>query len=154
MKQLFLFASMMLSVTAYAQWEIGNYVDEFGEHTGDIFAHQTAMGVFSNSATTKSKCAYFLEHNKADNIFAVTIYPYARKSKETWYDDTFQDVKIKTPSGEVVVVEAFCFDGIIYFSEQEYKQLMEVLKERGEYAVAMTHKSDYSTSSYRFKFRN
>ena len=93
MKQLFLFASMMLSVTAYSQWEIGNYVDDFGEETGEMFAHQTAMGVFSNSATTKSKCAYFLEHNKTDNIFAVTIYPYARKSKETWYDDTFQDVK-------------------------------------------------------------
>ena len=154
MKQLFLFALMMLSVTAYSQWEIGNYVDEFGEETGEMFAHQTAMGVFSNSATTKSKCAYFLEHNKTDNIFAVTIYPYARKSKETWYDDTFQDVKIKTPSGEVVVIEAFCFDGIIYFSEKEYKQLMKAMEERGEYAIAMTHTTEYSKSSYRFKFKN
>lgn len=145
---------MMLSVTAYSQWEIGNYVDDFGEETGEIFAHQTVMGVFSNSATTNTKCAYFLEHNKKDEAFAITIYPYARNSKESWYDDTFQDVKIKTPSGEVVVIEAFCFDGIIYFSEKEYTQLSEVIKERGEYALVMIYKTDYSKSSYKFKFRN
>jgi len=154
MKQLILFASMMLSVIAYSQWEIGNYVDDFGVETGEIFLHQTVMGVFSNSVTINSKCAYFLEHNKVDKRFAITIYPYARKSKETWYDDTFQDVKIKTPSGEVVVIEAFCFDGMIYFSEEEYAQLMEAISERGEYTLAMKHKTDYSKSSYRFEFRN
>lgn len=145
---------MMLSVTAYSQWEIGNYVDDFGEETGEIFAYQTVMGVFSNSATTNTKCAYFLEHNKKEEAFAITIYPYARKSKESWYDDTFQDVKIKTPSGEVVVIEAFCFDGIIYFSEKEYRQLMEVLKDRGEYMLAMTYTTEYSKSKYRFKFNH
>jgi hypothetical protein len=154
MKQLFLFASMMLSVTAYSQWEIGNYVDDFGVETGEMFAHQTVMGVFTNSATTNSKCAYFIEHNKKDKRFAITIYPYARKSKETWYDDTFQDVKIKTPLGEVVVIEAFCFDGMIYFSDKEYAQFMEAISERGEYAIAMTHTTEYSKSSYRFKFIN
>jgi hypothetical protein len=154
MKQLFLFASMMLSITSYAQWDLGNYVDDFGVETGDIFLHQTAMGVFSNSVTINSKCAYFLEHNKADNQFGITIYPYARKSPETWYDDTFQDVKIKKPSGDVVVIEAFCFDGMVYFSDEEYDQLMEALSERGEYSFAMKHKTNYSKSSYRFKFQN
>ena len=44
MKQLFLVASLMLSVSTYAQWEVGEYVDESGLITGDIFLHQTAMG--------------------------------------------------------------------------------------------------------------
>ena len=145
---------MMLSVTAYSQWEIGNYVDDFGEETGEIFAHQTVMGVFSNSATTNTKCAYFLEHNKDEEVLAISIYPYGRNSKESFYDDTFQDVKIKKPSGEVVTIEAFCFDGMIYFSEEEYVQLMDALKERGEYKVAMKYNTDDTHSSYRFKFNN
>ncbi len=154
MKQLILFASVMLSVTAYSQWEIGNYVDEFGEKTDDVFFHQTVSGTFSNSASTNAKCSYFIEHTKVEEVLAISIYPYGRSLKESFYDDTFQDVKIKKPSGEVVTIEAFCFKGMIYFSEEEYVQLMDALKEKGEYKVAMTYNTDYAQSSYRFKFNN
>jgi len=154
MKQLILFASVMLSVTAYSQWEVGNYVDEFGEKTDDVFFHQTVSGTFSNSASTNAKCSYFIEHTKVEEVLAISIYPYGRSLKESFYDDTFQDVKIKKPSGELVTIEAFCFDGMIYFSEEEYVQLMDALKEKGEYKVAMTYNTDYAQSSYRFKFNN
>ena len=154
MKQLILFASVMLSVTAYSQWEVGNYVDEFGEKTDDVFFHQTVSGTFSNSASTNAKCDYFIEHTKVEEVLAISIYPYGRSLKESFYDDTFQDVKIKKPSGEVVTIEAFCFKGMIYFSEEEYVQLMDALKEKGEYKVAMTYNTDYAQSSYRFKFNN
>jgi len=154
MKQLILFASVMLSVTAYSQWEIGNYVDEFGEKTDDVFFHQTVSGTFSNSASTNAKCSYFIEHTKVEEVLAISIYPYGRSLKESFYDDTFQDVKIKKPSGEVVTIEAFCFKGMICFSEEEYVQLMDALKEKGEYKVAMTYNTDYAQSSYRFKFNN
>ncbi len=154
MKQLILFASVMLSVTAYSQWEVGNYVDDFGEKTEDVFFHQTVSGTFSNSASTNAKCSYFIEHTKVEEVFAISIYPYGRSLKESFYDDTFQDVKIKKPSGEVVTIEAFCFKGMIYFSEEEYVQLMDAIKERGEYKVSMKYNTDYSQSSYRFKFNN
>ena len=144
----------MLSVTAYSQWEIGNYVDEFGEKTEETFLHQTVSGTFSNSASTNAKCSYFIEHTKVEEVLAISIYPYGRSLKESFYDDTFQDVKIKKPSGEVVTIEAFCFKGMIYFSEEEYVQLMDALKEKGEYKVAMTYNTDYAQSSYRFKFNN
>ncbi len=154
MKQLILFASVMLSVTAYSQWERGNYVDEFGEETDNIFFHQTVSGTFSNSVSTNAKCTYFIEHNKKEKVVGISIYPYDGNSMESFYEDTFQDVRIKKPSGEVVTIEAFCFDGLIYFDFKEYIQLMDALKERGEYMVAMTYKTDYSQSSYRFKFNN
>lgn len=144
----------MLSVTAYSQWEVGNYVDEFGEETDDIFFHQTVSGTFSNSASINAKCSYFIEHSKVEDALAISIYPYGRSSKETFYDDTFQDVKIKKPSGEVVTIETFCFDGMIYFSEEEYVQLMDAIKERGEYKMSMKYKTEYTHSSYRFKFNN
>ncbi len=144
----------MLSVTAYSQWERGNYVDDFGEKTEEVFFHQTVSGTFSNSASTNANCTYFIEHNKNEEVLGISIYPYGRNVKESFYDDTFQDVRIKKPSGEVVTIEAFCFEGMIYFDLKEYVQLMDAIKERGEYMVAMTYKTDYSQSSYRFKFNN
>ncbi len=84
----------------------------------------------------------------------ISIYPYGRSLKESFYEYTFQDLKIKSPSGKFVTIESFCFDGMIYFSEVEYVQLMDALKERGEYKVAMKYNTDDTHSSYRFKFNN
>ena len=154
MKSILIPLFVLSYLISFAQWEIGNYVDEFGEETEERFLHQTVSGRFSNSASTNAKCAYFIEHNKKEKVLGISIYPYDGNSKESFYDDTFQDVKIKKPSGEVVTIEAFCFDGMIYFSEEEYVQLMDALKERGEYKVAMKYNTDDTHSSYRFKFNN
>ena len=154
MKPFILVVSMMLSVTIYSQWGVGNYVDEFGEETDNIFFHQTVSGTFSNSASTNGKCTYFIEHSKVEEMLFISIYPYGRSLKESFYEDTFQDVKIKKPSGKVVTIEAFCFDGMIYFSEEEYVQLMDAIKERGEYKVSMKYKTESTQSRYRFKFNN
>ena len=43
--------------------------------------------------------------------------------------------------------------GYVYVNG-EYVQLMDVLKEKGEYKVAMTYNTDSTQSSYRFKFNN
>ena len=154
MKSILIPLFVLSYLISFAQWEIGNYVDEFGEETEERFLHQTVSGTFSNSATTNAKCTYFIEHNKKEKVLGISIYPYDGNSKESFYDDTFQDVKIKSPSGKVVTIEAFCFDGMIYFSEEEYVQLMDAIKERGEYKVSMKYKTDDTHSSYRFKFNN
>ena len=36
-------------------WSTGNYVDEFGDNTGEGFIRLTTYGYFSNSATTDSR---------------------------------------------------------------------------------------------------
>ena len=154
MKSILIPLFVLSYLISFAQWDIGHYLDDFGEETEERFLHQTVSGTFSNSATTNAKCAYFIEHNKKEKVLGISIYPYDGNSKESFYDDTFQDVKIKKPSGEVVTIEAFCFDGMIYFSEEEYVQLMDALKERGEYKVSMKYKTDDTHSSYRFKFNN
>jgi len=154
MKSILIPLFVLSYLISFAQWDIGHYLDDFGEETEERFLHQTVSGTFSNSASTNAKCSYFIEHNKKEKVLGISIYPYDGNSKESFYDDTFQDVKIKKPSGEVVTIEAFCFDGMIYFSEEEYVQLMDALKERGEYKVSMKYKTDDTHSSYRFKFNN
>jgi len=154
MKSILIPLFVLSYLISFAQWDIGYYLDDFGEETEERFLHQTVSGTFSNSASTNAKCSYFIEHSKVEEMLFISIYPYGRSLKESFYDDTFQDVKIKKPSGEVVTIEAFCFDGMIYFSEEEYVQLMDAIKERGEYKVYMKYKTDSTQSRYRFKFNN
>ena len=85
MKQLILFASVMLSVTAYSQWDVGDYVDENGVETGEIFLHQTSVGKFSKGKKTNKTCTYFLEHDLMDKTFIITVYPFGKLEEESHY---------------------------------------------------------------------
>ena len=105
--------------------------------------HQQTQSVRTLLSTTRTERCYSFQSTHTEEAL-----------KESFYDDTFQDVKIKKPSGELVTIEAFCFDGMINFSEEEYVQLMDAIKERGEYKVSMKYKTDDTHSSYRFKFNN
>tara|TARA_R110002110_G_scaffold171114_8_gene373392 strand:+ start:1126 stop:1590 length:465 start_codon:yes stop_codon:yes gene_type:complete len=153
MKQLFLFASMMLSVTAYSQWKTDTYVDDFGEETGEEFQYFHVDGIFSNSATTNSTCGFFLKHSDGE-LYSVTIYPYNRDVRERWTESTYQDIKLKTPSGEVKTIAGFCYKkGLVLFSDQDYQVFKDAIVEEGEYTFLLKHNTKYSHSSYRFKFK-
>tara|TARA_R100000773_G_C4221040_1_gene119889 strand:+ start:3530 stop:3994 length:465 start_codon:yes stop_codon:yes gene_type:complete len=154
MKQLFLVASLMLSVSTYAQWEVGEYVDESGLTTGYIYLHQTAMGVFSKGKKKNKSCSFFLEHDMVDKTFIITIYPYGRLTEEQWNQDTFQWAIIKQPSGELRSVEAFCFDGMIYFEGKEYDEFLNVISNDGLYILTMSHIEDSVKTYYKFSFYN
>ena len=154
MKQLFLFASVMLSVTAYSQWDVGDYVDEKGVETGEIFLHQTSVGEFSKGKKKNKSCSYFLEHDLVDKTFIITVYPFGKLEEERWRQDTFQWAIIKQPSGELRSVEAFCFDGMIYFEGAEYEEIMKVIEGDGQYILTMNHIENRTKTNYKFTFQN
>jgi len=154
MKQLFLFASVMLSVTAYSQWEVGNYVDENGVETGEIFLHQTSVGTFSQGKKKSKSCSFFLEHDITDKTFIVTVYPLGKNEEEEWSEDSFQWAIIKQPTGELKSVEAYCFDGMIYFEDVEYQQILDIIKQDGSYIFTMTHIEGFTKTNYKFTFNN
>ena len=139
---------------AFAQWDRGYYVDDYGELTGETFLHQTVSGTFSNSKMACSECTYFIEHNKKDKVLGFTIYPFGGEEKEQWKEDTFQDFQLITPKGKQVHIETFCLDGMMYFSEKEYKQLMRAIKGHGEYKVTCNYDDGNSISTYVFNFNN
>ena len=143
----------MLSVTAYSQWEVGDYVDDNGEATGDIFLHQTSLGTFKKGKKKDKNCSFFLEHNVNENEFYITIYPYGKLEEEAWSEDSFQWVIIKQPSGDLRSIEVFCLEGMIFFEGAEYTEFMDVIKEEGSYILTMTHHLKDSTK-YKFTFNN
>lgn len=47
-------ALRMAELNKMGLWSLGNYVDEFGDRTGDRFLSLSSVGTFSNTATTDS----------------------------------------------------------------------------------------------------
>ena len=89
-----------------------------------------------------------------DQTFIITVYPYGRLTEEQWNQDTFQWAIIKQPSGELRSVEAFCFDGMIYFEGPEYDEFVNVIKDDGLYILTMSHIEDSVKTYYKFTFQN
>jgi len=153
MKQLILFASMMLTFTTLAQWETEHYVDDFGDETQETFYYFDVVGVFSNSATTNSDCGFFVKHDDNEGSYTISIYPYNRDSRESWTSSTFQDIKLKKCSGDVEALSGFCYKkGQVLFSEEDYPIFKEAISQSGDYTFLLKYDGNYSESSYKFNF--
>ena len=151
MKKVLLLLAVITSLTTNAQWKQGNYVDEFGDKTGDTFMFMRAVGTFSNSATQNSKCIY--DFYDSDNDMIVEVKEYG-SSMATSINSTTEIVKIKTPSGEVKTVKNVFFSksGSLVFMDNNYTQLKYILTEKGRYVMVFRRSGRYSSSSYKVIF--
>jgi len=153
MKQLFFSIALAMTGVSYAQWKTEYYVDDFGEPTEDTFEYFDAIGVFSNSATTNSECGYFIKHDRDQEIYSISIYPYNRSSKESWVGSTFQNVKLKRPEGDVLTLNSFCYKkGRVIFSKEDYPLFKDAISEPGQYTFLLRYIGKYSESKYMFDF--
>lgn len=55
-KTIIFFLTFIMVFPAFASWEIGKVMDEFGDPTGESFIYYLTNGTFSNSATSSSDC--------------------------------------------------------------------------------------------------
>jgi len=69
---------------------MGNYVDEFGDNTGQKFIGYKGSGTFSNSATEGSRLSFWIAID-SPNEFDVSLYEYAGKNpvKDIFGGDAF-----------------------------------------------------------------
>ncbi len=144
----------MLSVTAYSQWEVGDYVDGNGVETGEIFLHQTSVGTFSKGKKKNKSCNFFLEHDLSEQLFVISVFPYGKEQEDGWKHDTFQWLIIKQPSGELRSIEALCYEGQMVFEGAEYDEFMKVIKDEGSYIATMSYLQDSTKTYYKFRFNN
>lgn len=154
MKITILSLTFIIANFCVAQWNVGEYVNKRGKPTGDIFLYQEITGTYTPNSNSIRTCDYFIEHDLKSKVFGITIYPKSKTVKEFWKEDTFQWVCIEKPSGEIVNIEAFCFDGMIFFSEEEYDELKSALDEDGEYSVFMAYEARNQNLDYKFNFTN
>jgi hypothetical protein len=146
-------AIILLSTSlSFAQWQKKEYVDDFGDKTGEYYKYLiTENGTFTNSATQNSKlAAKFVLDEKSLSIY---VLEYG-SNLANGIDHTFENVKIKDPSNKIHEIKRVFFtkSGILYFSKKQYNQITEILKQKGDYTMIFNRTSNYSISSYRLKF--
>lgn len=145
-------------------WQIGNYVDEFGEPTGHKYVYATAEGgTFSNSATQNSNLTAIIEPFRAVNIYGDTVggvtFRLLEYGKHPAKGKGVLNISVKDNAGNVIkglgyndnrgmiTIEPndnFCLNGDTIFS---------MLKAGGRVMFSMeTAKAPYS--SYKFSINN
>ncbi len=132
-------------------WQVEYYVDEFGEETKSSFVLTDIYGTFSNSATTNSrlKVRFLIDSNKA----RINLYEYARnhpiKGEGTVYfkirDKNKKEYHIQGSNGN---------SGDTYLFQDNYKQLLKILKTGGEIKFIAETDRYGSPSVYKFTIDN
>ena len=93
----------------FSSWKLGNYVDDFGDETGDHFIYTTAEGTFSNSATSSSFSPLRITLDISGDLpaAAITFEPHAYSwdnPVENFYNNSTATIKFKDDAGNVTTV--------------------------------------------------
>lgn len=90
------------------KWQVGNYVDEFGDKTGDGFPYCIVRGTSENSITTKSEV--FVKAMVENEKLSFQIYNSSFSMKESFPDSEFGTMRFKFPNGSVNSESVFFYD--------------------------------------------
>ena len=94
------------------KWQVGNYVDEFGDKTGDGFAYCLVRGNGENSILMKSEV--YIKTMIEDKKLSFQIYNSSMSMKESFPDSKFGIVKFKLPDGSVKSERFFFYKNSAY----------------------------------------
>ncbi len=125
-------------------WELGNFVDEFGDETPNRYLRLGGKGIFSNSATTGSRMTAYLVVDRKDVTFRFVEY-----DNHVVKDDESCEMKIKDSNGDVHEITLYnSRDGqMTTFSDETIK---DILKKGGQITCS-AEMGKYSKSKYLFK---
>ena len=140
---------IILSLTFLnAQWGVANYVDEFGDLTGDKFLSNTIYdGKFSNSATTNSelKVRFLVDKDEVN----IQLYEYGSRLVKSGIDD--YRVSIKYGDNVETFNKIQLLGDRLEITNHNAKKLLNILK---EYNNVKFHIDGYYTSEYDFTLTN
>lgn len=125
-------------------WELGYYVDEFGDDTPNRFLRIASKGVFSNSATTGSRMTAYLIVDRKNISFRFVEY-----DDHVVKDDETCQMKIKDSYGNVHEITLYnSRDGQMttYLSSE----VKDILMQGGKITIS-AEMGKYSKSTYLFK---
>lgn len=94
------------------KWQVGNYVDEFGDKTGDGFAYCLIRGNGENSISTKSEV--YVKTMIEDGKLSFQIFNSSMSMKESFPDSEFGMIKFKLPDGSVKSEKFFFYKNGAY----------------------------------------
>lgn len=86
---------------SYGMWNVGNYVDDFGEPTKHGYVYAEVYGTFSNSVTTDSKLR--VKFLIDESSMRIQLYEYG--GNHPIKGEGFLEFKAKNINGELVAFE-------------------------------------------------
>jgi hypothetical protein len=135
-------------------WEVGYYVDDFGEPTKDAYIKNKDIlfGVFSNSATQNSDLAVkFLISNSSD--ISIQLYEYARPNPVKAYSSDSYTVLIQDKDSKRLELRAVNYSDRLSFDKSNSKKLHKVLMKGGLIKFKIVE-NDNNTTHYSFTIQN
>jgi hypothetical protein len=134
------------------KWQEGNYVDEFGDKTGDGFAYCLVRGNGENSISTKSDV--YVKTMIEDKKLSFQIYNSSMSMKESFPDSEFGMVKFKLPDGSVKSEKIFFYKNGAYEDETAilYNYMLQndgIIK----VFIDLSSASDYYSDKYQFEIQ-
>jgi len=134
------------------KWQEGNYVDEFGDKTGEGFAFCLVRGNAENSISTTSDV--YVKTMVENNRLSFQIYNSSMSSKESFPDSEFGLVKFKLPDGTVKSEKFFFYNNGAY--EDENAVLFNYVLQNDEVIkvfIDLSTASEYYSDKYQFEIQ-
>lgn len=134
------------------KWQVGNYVDEFGDKTGDGFAYCLVRGNGENSISTKSEV--YVKTMIEDGRLSFQIFNSSMSMKESFPDSEFGMVKFKMPDGSVKSEKFFFYKNGAY--EDDAATLYNYLLQNDgifKVFIDLSSASSYYSDKYQFEIQ-
>jgi len=131
------------------KWQVGNYVDEFGDKTGDGFAYCLIRGNGENSISTKSEV--YVKTMIEDGKLSFQIFNSSMSMKESFPDSEFGMIKFKLPDGSVKSEKFFFYKNGAY--EDDAASLYNYLLQTDgviKIFIDLSRVSNYYSDKYQF----
>jgi len=134
------------------KWQEGNYVDEFGDKTGNGFAYCLVRGNAENSISTKSDV--YVKTMIEDKKLSFHIFNSSMSMKETFPDSKFGMIKFKLPDGSVKSEKFFFYKNGAYEDDKAilYNYMLQndgIIK----VFIDLSTASDYYSDKYQFEIQ-
>jgi hypothetical protein len=141
----------LANINNLGDWQIGYYVDDFGERTDEYFVSMYLFGTFSNSATTNSelKVRFMIDKNSS----RIQLYEYA--SDHPLKGEGTIEFKIRDKDNKEYEIRAFNSDyGNTTVNDEDDKKLRKILLSGGSIKFIAEADRFGSPSIYKFTIKN
>jgi len=135
-------------------WDVGYYVDEFGEPTKEAYIYNKSpvMGTFSNSATENSMLRVSFLISNSGNI-ALQLYEYNRNNPVKAYSPDYYTVQVQDKDGNRIKLEAVNFSERLRFNPVGSKKIHNVLLKGGK-VMFRIFENENPINEYKFDLQN
>jgi len=140
---------MMLSITSIAGWTSGDFVDEFGDRTGERYYHTAVKGVMSNTATNGSPATLEI-YIKNDGSVYISIDEYGRSPVVGYSSGVDYHFAMKgNVSGKEEFVWQWYNTSAIFFGPSYSNKFKAMFKSNSSVTLVVTNMRT-QTSKYKF----